>query len=229
MLLDIDHIEFQNAALGEKITDILTEAILEGKFSGGQQLIEQDLQKIFGVSRSPLREAFRILEKRGLVHIIPRKGTFVKTITHKDIEDNFPVRARLEGLAASEAHSKMNEKTVDDLKFELDNMKHAAQRIEPKSFWRHHSVFHNIFIEASENQVLIDILYNLRMHSLWYQFSYKYYQEDLERAYKIHLNIFEKLADPDADNQEIEHLVRNHIEVAFGNFLKYLETQEKNT
>ncbi len=229
MQLDIGNIKFQNAALGEKITDVLTEAILEGKFSSGQQLIEQDLQKIFDVSRSPLREAFRILEKRGLVRIVPRKGTFVKTITRKDIEDNFPVRACLEGLAASEAHSKMNEKTLDDLKFEVDRMKDAAEKIEPKSFWHHHSIFHNIFIEASENQVLIDTLHNLRMHSLWYQFSYKYYQEDLERAYKIHWNIFQKLTDPEADIKEIEHLVRDHIEVALSNFLSYLEAQGEET
>ncbi|WP_051564379.1 GntR family transcriptional regulator [Desulfovermiculus halophilus] len=225
MQLDIGDIQFENAALGEKITDILTEAILEGKFKGGQQLIEQDLQKIFGVSRSPLREAFRVLEKRGLVHIIPRKGTFVKTITLKDIEDNFPVRARLEGLAAREAHARMNGKTMDDLQFELENMKFAAEHIEPKSFWRHHSVFHNVFIEASENQVLIDILYNLRMHSLWYQFSYQYYQEDLERAYRIHENIFQKLTDPHSARQEIEDIVRDHIEVAFSKFLRYLDAQ----
>lgn len=227
MLLNVDSSEFQNSALSEKITNVLTEAILEGKFKGGQQLIEQDLQKVFGVSRSPVREAFRILEKRGLVHIVPRKGTFVKIISLKDIEDNFPVRARLEGLAASEAHAKMNNSTLDDLKFELDYMKNAAERVEPKSFWHHHSVFHNIFIEASENQVLIDILYNLRMHSLWYQFSYKYYQENLERAYKIHLHIFQKLADPNVDRQEIEHIVCEHIEVALSNFLRYLEAQRE--
>jgi DNA-binding GntR family transcriptional regulator len=56
---------------------------------------------MFGISRSPLREAIRDLENKGLVTIVPRRGAFVRRVTVKDIEDIFPVRANLEALAAN--------------------------------------------------------------------------------------------------------------------------------
>ena len=86
----IKDLEFKPHVLGEQVSQILTEAILEGLLKGGDQLVEAELQKQFGVSRSPLREAFRDLEKKGLVVIVPRKGTYVKQISRKDIEENFP-------------------------------------------------------------------------------------------------------------------------------------------
>ncbi|MFH1090070.1 MAG: GntR family transcriptional regulator, partial [Pseudomonadota bacterium] len=74
---------FKPSVIGEQISRVLTEAILEGILKGGDQLVELELQKHFGISRSPLREAFRDLEKKGLVVIVPRKGTFVKQITRE--------------------------------------------------------------------------------------------------------------------------------------------------
>ena len=74
---------FRPTVLVERVSRILTEAIVEGALKGGDQLIEADLKEQFGISRSPLREAFRDLEKKGLVEIKPRKGTFVKKITRR--------------------------------------------------------------------------------------------------------------------------------------------------
>lgn len=91
---------FKPTVLVENIYEILTDAIVKGVFKGGDQLVEAELRKQFGVSRSPIRESFRILEKKGLVEILPRRGAFVKKITARDIEEHFPVRSILEGLAA---------------------------------------------------------------------------------------------------------------------------------
>ena len=91
----IKDFDFRPHVLGEQVSHILMEAILEGVLRGGDQLVEVELQKQFGVSRSPLREAFRDLEKKGLVVIIPRKGTYVKQVNRKDIEDNFMHRGWL--------------------------------------------------------------------------------------------------------------------------------------
>lgn len=74
---------FRPTVLVERVSRILTEAIVEGALTGGDQLIEADLKEQFGISRPPLREAFRDLGKKGLVEIKPRKGTFVKKITRR--------------------------------------------------------------------------------------------------------------------------------------------------
>jgi DNA-binding GntR family transcriptional regulator len=78
---DMHRLDFKHTALVDRVSETLAQAILEGVLKGGVQLVEARLQERFGVSRSPLREALRDLEKKGLLDIIPRKGTFVKPVT----------------------------------------------------------------------------------------------------------------------------------------------------
>ena len=87
-------------ALPDRIYLSLEEAILEGKVKPGDRLIEDELSKGFGVSRGPIREALRLLEKDGLVKRVPRKGAIVEWISKDDISEMFEVRSVLEGLAA---------------------------------------------------------------------------------------------------------------------------------
>lgn len=215
--------DFRPDVLAQKVSKILTEAILEGALKGGDKLVEAELQKQFGISRSPLREAFRDLEKKGLVTIAPRKGTFVKRISRKDIQENFPVRAALEGLAAKEAYLKMDAKDRSRLKQVLSKMALAAEKNDLKSYWKEHILFHEIFIQASDNEVLIDLLKTLRMHSLWYRFSYQYYREDLPGSLAVHQTILNLFNDSQTDPVSLATLVQDHIERAAEKFLAYLE------
>ena len=218
---------FRPTVLVERVSRILTDAIVEGVLKGGDQLIEADLKEQFGISRSPLREAFRDLEKKGLVEIKPRKGTFVKKITRRDIEEHFPVRSSLEGLAAREAYPKMTDEDRAEMTHEFENMKTAVSRNDAKAFWEHHFLFHEIWINASGNLILINLLKTLRMHTMWYRFSYKYYKEDFNKSLQIHKEILNLFKTKKLDPKKIEHIVRNHIEVAVERFLAYLEEQEK--
>lgn len=216
---------FSPYLIGEQIAHILTDAILENVLKGGEQLREMELQKEFQVSRSPLREAFRDLEKKGLVEIVPRRGTFVKKVSREDIEYTFPVRATLEGLAARLAHARMVADDRSRLAQALTRMRRAVDRRDTKGYWKHHLDFHDIFIRASANPVLIGHLQNLRMHSMWHRFSYKYYEEDLEKAWQVHARIQDRFNDPESDPAGLEALVRRHVEDGMERFLTYLEDQ----
>lgn len=221
------HFEHKPVGLGVQVADTLTLAILEGNFKGGDQLIEQDLQTHFGVSRSPLREAFRELEKKGLVDIIPRRGTFVKRISRKDVEENFPVRATLEGLAAKMALHNMPEKSLARLDEALDQMESAVIAKDTKAYYTNHIHFHEEFIDFSGNELLIKSLQTLRMQNLWHRFSYQYYQEDLRKAFEVHKEILNLFKDPNTKPQTIGHLVEHHINVALERFLVYLKDFER--
>ena len=213
----------KTASLAVQVSQVLTQAILEGKLKGGDHLLEAELQEQFGISRSPLREAFRDLEKKGLVVIVPRKGTFVREITRKDIEENFPVRASLEGLAAVMARSVMSSRELDGLKDILGKMEKAVEAGDLMAYFKHHLRFHEGFIEGSKNNLLIDVLTNLRLHSMWLRFSYKYYQEDLPKSLAVHQKIFELLSNPETDQEKLRFLVVSHIEAGMERFLEYLE------
>jgi len=220
------NLNFNPNVIAEQVSKILTQAILEGALKGGDRLIEAELQKQFGVSRSPLREALRDLEKKGLVVIVPRKGTFVKRITHKDIEEYFPVRSVLEGLAAQEAYAKMNTARLEEMERMLARMQEAAGKNDTKAYWEAHLRFHDIFILACENDVLIGILKTLRMHGLWYRFSYQYYQEDLPSSLSDHEKIYHLFNSKKTDPKKIGTMVQRHIQIAYKRFLSYLGEQE---
>ena len=193
---------------------ILTEMILDGTLELGEQLVETELQKHLGISRSPLREAFRDLERRGLVTHIPHKGTFVKEVTRRDIEENFPVRAVLEGLAAREAYPLLGKKQLAQMAKALDGMHRAGETSDSECYRRNHHKFHQVFIEASANQLLIDILKTLRMHRLWYLVSFRYHRKDFKMALDVHRQILDMFASPDTDPVQLEKAVRDHIDDA---------------
>ncbi|MEJ5377790.1 MAG: GntR family transcriptional regulator [bacterium] len=213
-------------SLAEELSRVLKEAILEGSLSAGQQLVEAELKEKFGISRSPIREALRELEKKGLVEIVPRKGAFVRSISSKDIEENFPVRAVLEGLAAKEALSRLTEHEMLEMEQCLQRMRGAVEARDAKSYWEHHRIFHETFIKACGNQLLVGLLKDLRTHALWYRFSYQYYQEDLARSLSIHEKILGIFCSKDLRREkELEEMVRIHIEEAMERFLSYLGEQ----
>ncbi len=220
-------IEFRPAGLVEKLSEAMTEAILEGIFKEGDQLTELDLQKQFNISRTPIRESFRVLEKKGLVEIIPRKGAFVKRISPRDIKEHFPVRSVLEGLAAKQAHANMNPDKLESMGRALARMKIAAENEDTKNYWKQHIIFHEIFIDACSNQLLIDLLKNLRMQIMWYRLAYQYYKEDFKSSYRIHEKIFGLFKNKSTDLDKLESVVRAHIDEAVTKFLGYLDEQEK--
>ena len=221
----VKDLDFKPKVLVESLEQTLTEAISEGVFQPGDKLVEADLQSQFGISRSPIRETFRVLEKKGLVEIVPRRGTFVKSISRTDIEEHFPVRSVLEGLAAKHAFQRITAEELDQMARCLASMKKAAAKKDALKYFKAHFQFHEVFIEASGNQMLIEMLHNLRMHMLWYRFSYRYYQEDFSVSYSVHEKIAALFRNPDTDATKLEQLVREHIDVAVDKFVSYLETQ----
>ena len=211
--------------LAEQVSHILTEAILDGTLGPGENLIENDLQKQLGVSRSPLREAFRDLEKKGLVTIVPRRGTIVKEITRRDLEENFPVRATLEGLAARQAYSRMAPDQLAEMAGALEGMKQVGQAGDSEDYRKNHLKFHEVFIMASGNTLLIDILKILRMHRLWYLVSFRYHHRNFKLALAQHQKILDLFSSPKTDPQMLESVVRNHIDEALE---RLFGTPEKN-
>ena len=117
----------------------------------------------------------------------------------------------------------MGRDDLDSLSRVFENMKRAAARGNAKEYWRQHLEFHETFIHNSGNMLLVNLLKTLRMHSLWYRFSYRYYSEDFNKSVKIHQKILRMFKSRKTDPNELERVVRHHIEVALDIFKKYLE------
>jgi len=92
-----------SGGLAEQAAEQLYDAIVEGRLGLGQRLSEAALAREMGISRGPIREAQRLLERRGLLTFYPRRGFFVRTLSAQHIDDLFRLRRVLEGFAVSEA------------------------------------------------------------------------------------------------------------------------------
>ena len=217
---------FRSVTLVDQIARALKDDILTGKLRGGDQLLEDRLKNEFGVSRTPLREAFRVLEKEGLIEILPRKGAFVKKISRQDIEANFPVRAILEGLAARLAYPNLAKQDIEEMEETFEYMEEAVKKEDFRGYSMYHVALHEIFINASKNETLITHLRNLRMHTLWHRYTYQYYKKDFRNSLMIHRKIIDLFKEKKVSPEEIEKVVRQHIEVALGPFLSAMEKLE---
>ena len=220
----INNLDFIPRGIAEGISLSLVNAILNGTLQGGEQLTEVELQEEFGVSRSPVREALRDLEKKGLVVLKPRKGAFVKAVTQKDIRENFRVRSVLEGLAAKEAYEKMTGADLTQMEKICRKLEKAAKNNDIQAYWEHHHAFHNVYLKACENRLLIDIVENLRMHNLWYRHSGQYYEKDLQEDFLPHQKIMGYFKEKRISEKSIEDIVRKHIELGLKDFVAYMET-----
>ena len=184
---------------------------MRNELQGGEQIVELALQKKLGVSRSPIREAFRELEKLGLVEIEPRKGTYVKKITIQDIKENYLVRAPLEGLAAVEASDCMDGNDYKRLDKAIEGMRNAAQKNEITNYWLCHKNFHETFIHGCGNSLLINLLTLLRIHSVRHRLAFPLPGEDLNASVKIHVEILHMFVDQKADKKILQEFVTQHI------------------
>ncbi len=214
-------------SISSQVAEMLIQAILEGEIKAGDRLVETRLQSLFDISRTPLREAFRELEKKGLVDIVPRKGTFVKKVTKSEIKSQFPVRAALEALAAKLAFVNNREETATRLSRALDHMAAAVKAKDPRGYYNHHIKYHEGFIALSENDLLMEMLRHLRMKRLWYTLHYQYYLEDLNKSLKVHKEILRLYRNPGTDPEKLRNMVEDHINVALDRFIEYVERLEQ--
>ena len=108
----------------------LREDILSGKYEEHEELKEVAIGEELGVSRTPVREAFRQLELEGLIQIIPNKGAYVTGITEKDVKDIYMIRSMLEGLCARLACEHITKEQLEELEQKASEKK--AELVKPE-------------------------------------------------------------------------------------------------
>lgn len=213
-------------SLVEDIANNLSDAIIEGKIHPGQQIIETDLQRALGVSRAPIREALLKLEGQGLVKMIPRKGSFVRSITPRFIQESFIMRAWLEGLGARLAVQNIGRSECGQMEKILSDMAKLARKKDFKGYFYRHWDFHRFFYKASQNKLLINRIETMRRESLWLSYSITYFEKNHEVSQKIHKTIIDLFRKGSAD--EVEMTVRSHILNATEHYVKFIKETYPN-
>lgn len=153
----------RHQTLREKILETIREAILKGNLKPGEKVAEPELAERFGISRTPIREAFRQLESEGYLTVIPRKGAVVAALSERDVQEFYAIKSILEGYAASLAAAKLTEKELERLEAVNQKLRTLVQDGDVRSFYRVHNEFHEIFLKAADNIKLYELIHQLGM------------------------------------------------------------------
>lgn len=158
--------------LRDVVFQALRQAIVTGEFSPGERLMEIKLADKLGVSRTPVREAIRMLELEGLVVMIPRKGAEVARITEKDLRDALEVRTAIEELSVELACERLDDEGKEKLKQACIAFKEAIGTKHVQKIVDGDVKFHEVIFEITKNQRLINIAHNLREQVYRYRVEY---------------------------------------------------------
>nr|WP_272954998.1 GntR family transcriptional regulator [Kribbella shirazensis] len=151
----------------EQVLEELRRRIVDGEYREGERLTETRLADDFGVSRNPVREALRVVEAEGFVHILPRRGAVVATLDETAVRDLFAVRQQLETLAAGLAAERATPAGIASLRTLIDEANTATAAQDFDRVAELNSAFHRAVIEVSGNRWLHSISAAMYHHVHW--------------------------------------------------------------
>lgn len=205
----------QRGVLREVIRERIVERILDGTYSPGSRIVESQLAHEFGTSQAPVREALRDLEGMRFIESQPHVGARVRAVMREELGQIYPVRAALEEVAGREAAVRVTDEILAALAGELQAMRRAAEAGDVHEQLVHDARFHEIIVEASGNQVLLEVWRSLRVEASTLVSVLKA-DSNLRMIAEMHRPVLSALQsrDPDLAGKEM----RAHIEF-FGSFV----------
>lgn len=199
-----------NKSLAQRVADILETAILDGRYKPGERIFEQDIAKSLELSRSPVREAFYLLERKGILSLMPRKGAFVPKVTKKGINDLLDLRRALDGLAVRLAAEKASQEMLERIENIIKKQKNAAEKNDKIKFKQFGFEFHSFVYMASENTKLFRIWEEMSAEAVLYQITDISLPGSLENWPNEHMQILEVIKSRDGDSAQ--RLAEEHVE-----------------
>lgn len=149
-------------ALYQEVAERLRQRIFAHELTPGTWIDEQKLADQYGISRTPLREALKVLASEGLVELKPRRGCYVTELSPRDLDDIFPIMALLEGRAIHEALQKATGADIQSLADIHARLESSAQDNRITDFFEANQEFHKRIQELADNRWLLSVIQDLR-------------------------------------------------------------------
>ena len=210
--------------LSKKVCKIIKSKIINGSLKPGTKLLEAKLAEQMGISRTPVREALRELAAKGFVKMIPNQGIIVSSDSIEDIQEVMQIRGVLEGLAAHLATAKITEEEISKLENFLKQMEKFTKERDGHAFGEVDAKFHNVIVNISGNQRLIQIRKNITEQAHRYRIKLLNFSGILNYSTQEHWKIVEALKKK--DSKKAEKLSQKHIENVLANILAHKEKEE---
>lgn len=201
--------------------DAIRKKILAGEYEPGDRLIEERLTEELDISRPPLREALRLLENEGIIDRLPRRGTFVRTLTDQDVREILTIRSALERVAFETGIPVQERSRLDPARKALEEMERCARDKDRGSLVQAGFAFHTALVQIAGNSRLESIYASIQQQILLCMvrnlIARERFYEGLDEHVARHRDLFELVAvgDQEAALKELavhgeNSFARNH-------------------
>ncbi|NYT86408.1 GntR family transcriptional regulator [Pollutimonas harenae] len=192
-----------------EVADRLRAMIASRELEAGAWIDEVNLTQELGISRTPLREALKVLVAEGLLRLEPRRGCFVNELSARDLDDIFPLMAMLEGRCAHEAARKVTDDDLQRLEPLHQELQWRAKAGDIDQYYATNALIHEAIQALADNRWLSDLVDNLRKLLSLSRHKSLAYPGRVQESCAEHLAIFAALKARDSDGAEA--LTRKHL------------------
>lgn len=196
-------------SLYEAVTERLREMVLEGELAPGSRISEKQLCEIFDVSRTPLREALKVLANEGLVELLPNRGAKVTEVTLREVVDLFEVMVVLEGLSGKLLVARATDADIEEIRGMHQRMIALYQRHERAEYFLLNQDIHRRLTEIAGNSVLLELESTLAVKITRARYMANMQMGRWDESASEHEQILEALEERDA--QKLSTAMRLHM------------------
>jgi DNA-binding GntR family transcriptional regulator len=198
--------------LHEVIADKIRKMIMAGELKEGDKVKEDEICLSMGISKTPLREALKVLSTEGLVRLVPNHGAYIYRFTHEEIKEMFDVMIALEGVCARTVAEKMTDTDCASLEELLKKMEESIQRNDRKDYFHYNNLYHSFVQKLAGNHTLNQIIDGLSQKILLYRFETLSSPERLRESLEEHRTLQKAFRMRDIEGAE--NVMKNHLKKA---------------
>ena len=205
-----------------RIARELTNLIIRGKLAAGVRLREPMLAKMFGASRTPVREAIRKLEQSALVVVTPRLGARVATISAQTVRDSYICRAYLHGLSIRLVCERAERRDLQVMEKILSEMEVAARNESVDEYFRPHVAFHDATVAMNGNEVLEKMIEQLGLTTLRLRYLSLTIPGRIQSSYRAHERVMQslRLGDPEGAEMAVRNVILDARDVLLEHYFR---------
>ncbi|MFC5069718.1 GntR family transcriptional regulator [Flaviflagellibacter deserti] len=212
-------------SLHGELVDLLHDMVLEGELRPGDKINEQALCARFGVSRTPLREALKVLASGGLVILSPNRGASVARISPEEVNELFPIMGALEALAGELACARITDASVAQIRKLHEAMLRHYERKEASKYLKLNRDIHEAIFAAAGNNELTQLYHTLMVRTHAVRFTAKKSEARWDEAVADHVEMMDALEK--RDGAKLSGLLKVHLRHKAAMVHESLETSDK--
>ena len=210
-------------SLHQELTDRLRNMVVEGVLAAGEKVPERELCEKLGVSRTPMREALKVLASDGLLTLEPNRGARVRAITVEELEEVFPLMGAFEALAGELACAHISKAQIGELKRVHEQMLICFRASDMPGYFKHNQRIHELIMEAAGNGTLITMYSSLAVRVRQARYLANMSNERWQQAVDEHELIIQSLEA--RDGKSLSAILKKHLENKFAAVRQWIEDQ----